>query len=79
MHVDVTYPAADVTLTSGSDTLTLTSANVISNSMYPDTGAGTDTDGSNPLLIHVGGVIVIPSSQASGTYTGSMTITINYS
>ncbi len=79
MHVDVTYPATNVTLTSGSNTLTLTPANIISNSMYPDSGPGTDTDGSNALLIHVGGVIVIPQGQASGTYTGSMTITINYS
>ena len=80
MHVDVTYPAANITLSNGSgDTLTIVAATIAANSMYPDTGAGTNTDGTNPLLIHVGGIIVVPAGQANGTYTGTMAITINYS
>jgi len=80
MHVDVTYPAADVTLTSGANTLTLTSANIIANSQYDDGGAGADTlGGGTPLSINVGGVIVIPAGQANGTYTGTINVTVNYS
>ena len=79
MNVQVTYPTSNVTLSSGSDSLTMTSASIIANSMYPDSGAGGDTNGTTDFLIHVGGQIVIPLGQPSGTYTGTMTLTLNYS
>ncbi len=73
--VAVVYPAADVTLTSGGNTLTIVAATIATFSSE----TGVATDGINPFYIYLGGTIVIPSGQATGTYSGSMNITINYS
>lgn len=79
MNVKVTYPAVNVILTSGADTLTIAFATIAANSQYPSTGAGVDTvGGGTPLLINVGGIIVIPAAQANGTYTGTINLTVNY-
>ncbi len=73
--VAIVYPAADVTLTSGGDSLTIVAATIAASS----SATGVATDGINPFYIYVGGTIVIPAAQPTGTYTGSMSITINYS
>ncbi len=79
VDIDVTYPAVDVTLTSGGDSLTIVAATIGANSQYENGVTAFTTDGTNPALISVGGIIVIPAGQAAGTYTGSMSLTLNYS
>ena len=73
--VAVVYPAADVTLTNGANTLTIAFATIAASSSV----TGVATDGINPFYIYLGGTIIIPGTQPTGTYTGSMNITINYS
>ena len=74
-HVDILYPVS-VTMISGPHTLDIVSMDI--NSQYSMGGADT-LGGKIPLTISVGGKITIPPGQANGSYTGLITITLNYS
>lgn len=81
--VTVTYPAS-ITLTSGANTL----------SFAPDVnGLDTDTQGSSSSVssgssvttsaggayyFWLGGTATVPGAQATGTYTGSLTLSVAY-
>lgn len=80
--ITVTYPAT-ATL-NGSGTAageTLTVSDIAANS---EGGSGPVTKSSGPspgsdAVIHVGGAIVFPADTVNGPYSGTMTITLNYS
>ena len=73
-HVNITYPV-NINLTSGSNTITL--INIGANSQY---SGGTYTlEGGVPLPINIGGSLVIPAGQTQGSYSGQMTVTLNFS
>jgi spore coat protein U-like protein len=65
-------------------TLTLTSGtNTIAVTLYPSLAAGTHTlSGTYPAAatdhLYVGGSIPVSDSTASGSYTGSFTVTVTY-
>ncbi len=73
-HVDIIYPSS-ITLSNGSSTLVLDGIN--SNSEY--SSGGVDTLGSGlPLDVSIGGELVLSGDEMDGSYSGSMTITLNY-
>lgn len=62
------------TLESGGNSMAISNASITANSTSSPlaiTAAGTNE-------IHVGGILKVGASQASGTYTGDCTVTINY-
>ena len=64
----ITMPASAVTLTSGSDTMTVSS--------FTHTASGTLPAATE--AINIGATLAVGASQAAGTYAGSYTITVNY-
>lgn len=79
--IDVVYPGdGTVNVTSdatGATTVTLDS--IEGNSGGGATNGTVNHTGGAPTEIHVGGQVVFPSDAEAGTYSGSMTITLNYS
>lgn len=80
--ITVTYPATATLNGAGAAAgETLTVSDIAANSVG---GAATvpKSSGASPgsdALIHVGGAIVFPPSTVNGPYSGTMTITLNYS
>ena len=80
--INVVYPATVTLNGSGSAAgQTVTVTNIANNStggLNPINKSGGASPGSDEL-IHVGGEIVFPPSTVNGPYSGTMTITFNYS
>ncbi len=75
----LSYPAAAVTLTNGTDNIDITAGSIATNSEYSSLAtAHTSPDATSDITVDVGGEIVVPAAQPDGLYTGTMTITINY-
>ncbi len=60
------------TLSNGANTMALT------NFTTSSTPASTTTDSSGNLTLNVGADLAVAANQASGTYTGTYTVTISY-
>jgi len=75
-NYDISITAAPVTLTSGANTMNITT---ISSNPAAGVNAGL-LNGAGTQTISVGGVLDIPALQPAGTYTNAaaITITINY-
>ena len=74
-HVDIIYPPA-APLFHGADFIVLDGIDV--NSQYNAGGADT-LGGGLPLEISVGGKITVPAGTTSGSYSGNLTILLNFS
>ena len=76
-NIDVVYPADGTsTITDGTTTVDINSVQANSG----DGAAGTITHtGGTDTVIHIGGALVFPAGSTTGTYTGTMTVTLNYS
>ena len=48
------------------------------NNLSHDAGGTPTTDGSGDLTFNVGGDLVVNAAQASGAYSGTYTVTVNY-
>lgn len=85
VNLTFTLPA---TLTDGSNTLTVTSWTGIYNTtnsaasgttFTPSTSATSSTlSGTGGLYVFIGATVAPPVSQAAGTYTGTLTLTVVY-
>lgn len=65
----VTLPSSAVTLTSGANTMSVNS--------FTTNATGTLSSGGSEVF-GVGATLSIGANQASGSYTGSYTVTVNY-
>ena len=72
----ISHPAT-ITLTSGSNTLTVNS--IINDVTNSNSGSGTVATGGTKV-INLGGVLVVPANAPKGTYsnTSDLTVTVNY-
>jgi len=73
-HVDITYPES-VILRSDNHTMTL--INIDDLSQYSTIGATVPGDGS-ALDIHIGGRLIFTGDEIDGSYSGSLSITLNF-
>ena len=48
------------------------------NNFVHDAGGTPTTNGSGDLVFNVGGDLVVNAAQASGAYSGTYTVTVNY-
>jgi len=67
---------ADDDLTSGDDTMALTTVHDLDASSQDNPGTGTLTGGTQ--TIYVGGTLAVAADQAPGAYTGTVTATVDY-
>lgn len=67
----VTISFTDGSLTGSGDAMTL-------DNFTHDAGGTPATDGSGDLTFNVGGDLVVNAAQASGAYSGTYTVTVNY-
>jgi len=65
--VDITMPTAAVSLTSGTNSMSMTPT--VSSASF--TSAGTDT-------VYFGGTLTVSANQAAGTYAGSFDVDVDY-
>jgi hypothetical protein len=80
--ITLTYPVSVALTGSGSaagGTLTITSIGANSVGGVTPVVKSSGVAPASDALIHVGGEIIAPSGTLNGPYTGSMTITLNYS
>ncbi|MDY0361538.1 MAG: DUF4402 domain-containing protein [Desulforegulaceae bacterium] len=70
-NVTIVYPAS-ATIANAANQLTIN--NISANSTPSPLNAVTGTNNE----IHVGGILTVPASQTAATYTGTMSITVNY-
>jgi hypothetical protein len=67
----ITLPASTVSITSGANSMT------VDNFTSNPAGTGTLSTGGSQALA-VGGTLNVGASQATGSYTGTFTVTVNY-
>lgn len=83
--VDITIPSS-ITMTSGSgfnaSTLTVDNISAVNNTSNSQSGAsdgtGSKLGDSGNLYMWIGGDVAVPTSQSSGDYTGTFTVTVSY-
>lgn len=68
--------AVTISFTAGSLTGPGTAMNL--NNFAHDAGGTPTTDGTGDLTFNVGGDLVVNATQASGAYSGTYTVTVNY-
>ena len=73
-HVDLIYPSS-VELSDGTRALVL--SEIPENSQYTDVGVDLPGGGAT-VDIHIGGKLFLPADTTHGTYSGSMTIILNF-
>ena len=68
--------AVTISFTAGS--LTGPGTAMTLNNFTHDAGGSPTTDGTGDLTFNVGGDLVVNAAQASGAYSGTYTVTVNY-
>ncbi|GAB4395081.1 MAG: hypothetical protein Tsb0032_26170 [Kiloniellaceae bacterium] len=68
--------AVTISFTAGS--LTGPGTAMALNNFTHDAGGSPTTDGTGDLTFNVGGDLVVNAAQASGSYSGTYTVTVNY-
>ncbi|HYX07548.1 MAG TPA: DUF4402 domain-containing protein [Bacteroidales bacterium] len=82
-NVNITLGASSVTLTSGSNTLTMNTDTPVYNNTNDPTGA-TDSNGNislssaGNLYMFVGGSVNVGATTPSGTYSGTIDVSVAY-
>ncbi len=71
-----TSTAVTISFTAGS--LTGPGTAMTLNNFTHDAGGTPTTDGAGDLTFNVGGDLVVNAAQASGAYSGTYTVTVNY-
>ena len=66
------------TLTSGSDTMSFTPVSDLTGAKSPSGTVTTGTLAGGTQTLYVGGALAVLADQAAGTYTGSLTATVEY-
>lgn len=71
-NITIVYPANATITEGGGDTMTITSITANSTPSPLNVVTGTNNE------IHVGGLLTVTVPATAGTYTGTMSITVNY-
>jgi hypothetical protein len=79
-NIDVVYPAdGAASVTDGTTVVPINSVQALSGNGLGGTISHTGAGAGSPTVIHVGGELVFPAGATTGAYTGTMTVTLNYS
>lgn len=74
----ITVTAADVTLTSGSNHLTVNPAFAGGSNASGTTTYVTALDNTGSLALPVGGTLNLPANMVAGAYSGTLSVTVTY-
>jgi spore coat protein U-like protein len=74
----IDFTGTSATLTSGSDTMTFATVSDVTASAITSGNASAGTLTGGAQTIYVGGSLAVGANQNAGTYTGTISVAVNY-